>query len=165
MTASVRRFEAAEWALYRDLRRSALRDSPDAFASTYEASLQIPDVEWQRRLEQVHEDESLPLLALHAGRPVGLAWGAIDQDDAARVHLYQMWVDPRARGLGIGRLLLESFIDWAERRFSVAVLGVTCGNEAACRLYESAGFVPFGDPEPLRVGSDLNTQNMELRFR
>lgn len=34
----------------------------------------------------------------------------------------------------------------------------------ARRLYEAAGFVPFGPTEPLREGSDLEVQNMVCRL-
>jgi ribosomal protein S18 acetylase RimI-like enzyme len=99
-------------------------------------------------------------------QPVGLAWSRIDDLDPYRVHLYQMWVDPDFRGLGAGRELLGAAIRWAVSVHArVIVLSVTRGNSAAMHLYKSAGFETIGDPEPLRPGSNLLVQPMQLDLR
>jgi ribosomal protein S18 acetylase RimI-like enzyme len=77
-----------------------------------------------------------------------------------------MWVDPNFRGLGAGRELLSTAIRWAIGVHArVMVLSVTCGGSAAMHLYKSAGFEPIGDPEPLRSGSSLLVQPMQLDLR
>ena len=49
-----------------------------------------------------------------------------------------MWVDPTARGLGLGPLLVEAVADWArERGVTQRKASVTKGNAAAA-LYASA---------------------------
>lgn len=165
MNVQVRRFRESEWQAYKSLRLASLEESPDAFGSTLSHAVAIPDLEWQKRLQDIDEGKDLPLVALVDDAPVGLAWGRVDDSDPRRVHLYQMWVDPEVRYLGVGRQLLDEFISWAKPRYDRAVLGVTCGNAAAERLYRSAGFVPIGDTEPLREGSRLRTQTMERELR
>ncbi|WP_256609311.1 GNAT family N-acetyltransferase [Pseudomonas putida] len=41
-------------------------------------------------------------------------------------------------------------------------LGVTLADSPAMRLYKASGFHPVGIPEPLREGSALMSQSMEL---
>ena len=163
---SVRRFEAVEWRAYRDLRLRALTESPDAFGSKLEYEQGRTDAEWADRLARsADSEESLALLAASDGRPVGLAWGRRSADSVTTVHVYQMWVDPAARGSGAGRMLLDAIVDWARGAGADRVaLDVTRGNDAAERLYARAGFTPTGDPQPLRPGSDLRSQRMELRL-
>ena len=54
-------------------------------------------------------------------------------------------VDPRARGRGLGRVLLDQAIDRA-REFNLAgcKLDVRMSNERAQRLYDRIGFEPHG---------------------
>jgi ribosomal protein S18 acetylase RimI-like enzyme len=76
-----------------------------------------------------------------------------------------MWIHPSFRRMGLGRQLLDAAIDWARAQKADYVdLGVTCGDSAARRLYERAGFVPIGAPEPLRPGSQTMAQPMRLRL-
>ena len=78
-------------------------------------------------------------------------------------HIYSVWVAPEHRGLGIARLLMEEVIAWA-RAFGARVvrLDVTVGNAAAVQLYRGLGFVEVGDTQPMREGSALRSQVMEL---
>ncbi|MNJ78270.1 Mycothiol acetyltransferase [compost metagenome] len=76
-----------------------------------------------------------------------------------------MWVAPEARGLGAGRALLQSALDWARRAGMRHVrLGVTAADSPAMRLYRAQGFLPAGPLEPLREGSPLMAQAMALEL-
>jgi ribosomal protein S18 acetylase RimI-like enzyme len=122
------------------------------------------DAEWARRLSQ--DDDSgmnLPLVAEVAGEPMGLAWGRIERRVPNVVNIYQMWVHPAHRQRGAGRMLLEAVIAWARAHGAEYLdLGVTCGDSAARRLYERAGFKALGMPEALRPESPLMAQPMRL---
>jgi ribosomal protein S18 acetylase RimI-like enzyme len=160
----VRRFAPDEWRMYRDLRLSALRDSPDAFGSTLAREAERSDDEWSSRLARgaasVHE---LPLVAERDGEPAGLAWMRIEELEPDVAHLYQMWVAPTHRRFGVGKMLIEAAIQWARAAHAQQVaLDVTCENASAVRLYSRAGFAPVGDPKPLRAGSALRSQSMRL---
>jgi len=164
MEPTVRTFQPHEWRAYRDLRLRALGDSPDAFGSTLAAEGAFPDEKWSARLAGgATSNLDIPLVAEVDGRMIGLAWGKIEPPDQTLAHLYQMWVDPEFRGLGAGRMLLRAAIDWAQRSNAQAlVLGVTCGDTAAGRLYSREGFKPDGPPQPLRPGSPVMAQPMRL---
>lgn len=97
------------------------------------------------------------------GRLCGLVWCKLSASEPVLADIYQMWVAPSARGLRAGFALLDTAVQWAKSRQAACVrLGVTLTNEAAVRLYESYGFVPSGEPEPLREGSSLMSQTLVL---
>ena len=163
----IRSFAAHEWGIYKDLRLRALADSPDAFGRSLDEEKDCPDSEWSNRLASgVASRLDLPLVAEVGREPIGLAWGRIESSGLDVAHLYQMWVAPSYRRLGVGRMLLEAVIAWAKAANACYLaLGVTCGDSPAMRLYLRAGFQPLGGPEPLRPGSELLAQPMRLTLR
>ena len=153
----IRSFVSAEWQTYKELRFRALADSPDAFSRTLAEEQTRSNEEWAKRLGKgATSSWDLPLLAEVNGEPVGLAWGYIEATSPEVVHLYQVWVAPTYRGLGVGKMLLDAVISWAkEKQADYLELGVTQADSPAVHLYESAGFKPTGKVEPLRPGSEL----------
>ena len=94
-----------------------------------------------------------------------MAWAKVDTSDPLRVNLFQVWVAPECRGHGAAAALLDAAMGWARARGAHAIeLGVVCGNEAARRLYERAGFRAVGEPEPQRPGSSRMEQAMRLHL-
>jgi GNAT superfamily N-acetyltransferase len=166
MTFTIRPFAAHEWAAYKDLRLRALADAPDAFGSTLAREQALSDEEWANRLPSGSGmDWSLPLVAEIDGKPVGLAWVRIEPSTSDVANLYQMWVSPDYRGLGLGRMLLEAAITWATEKGAHSLeLGVTLRDSPAMRLYTRVGFEPIGEPQPLRPGSELLAVPMRLRL-
>jgi GNAT superfamily N-acetyltransferase len=161
---SVRPFREQEWRTYRDLRLRALADSPDAYGGTLAGEAIRADAAWADRLVLGADRRwDLPLLAESGAEPIGLAWGKIDKSGPALANVYQMWVAPTHRGLGAGRLLLDTIIAWATAaNVRCLALGVTCGDTSATRLYARAGFSPVGEAEPLRQGATLLAQPMQM---
>jgi ribosomal protein S18 acetylase RimI-like enzyme len=147
------------------LRLAALEESPDAFGSTFAHERLLADDDWATRLSRgVSSGHELPLVAEFDNEPSGLAWVWLEDNGAASAaHLYQMWVAPAKRRLGIGRALLDAAIAWARTVGAPAlVLDVTTGNTAALELYEGARFVATGSVKPLRPGSELRSRSMRL---
>ena len=160
----VRMLAAHEWPLYRDLRLRALGDAPDAFGMTLaEAELRTDnDWAWVLNLGST-SGRDLPLVAELAGNAAGMAWAKVDANEPSRVNLFQVWVAPESRGHGVAAVLLDATLAWARGRGARALqLGVVCGNDAARRLYERAGFRAIGEPEPQRPGSSRVEQMMRL---
>lgn len=162
----IRTLSLGDWRLYRAVRLSSLKDSPDSFGSTYERETEFSDSEWQSRLEPSSRAKSaLPLVAETDGTVVGLAWGLIQEPDIKVAHIYQMWVAPSQRGKGIGKALLNEIEAWARGRgCDLLALDVTTTNEAAVGLYLSSGFVPVGQQGELRAGSTLKVQPMIMEL-
>jgi ribosomal protein S18 acetylase RimI-like enzyme len=162
----VRQFESSEWPTYRDLRLRALADSPDAFGSTFAIEQARSANEWAQRLSAgVSSAEDLPLIAEANHTSAGLAWAKADALPTRTVFIYQMWVATEFRGRGLGRLLLRTAVAWARSQGAHSVrLGVTCGETPAVGLYMAEGFMPVGGPEPLRSGSQVLAQPMQLHI-
>ncbi|WEK33060.1 MAG: GNAT family N-acetyltransferase [Candidatus Pseudomonas phytovorans] len=160
----VRPVTASDWQTYRDLRLRALHESPDAFGSTYEHESARADNEWQTRISAVASSSSAEaFFAIRGNEVCGLVWCKASGVEAAVVEIFQMWVAPNARGFGVGRALLERATNWASSHGAQCVrLGVTIADSPAMRLYTAGGLHPVGVPEPLREGSALMSQSMEL---
>jgi ribosomal protein S18 acetylase RimI-like enzyme len=164
---NIRVFKADEWSVYKNLRLSALTDSPDAFGSTLANETIRSDDEWSRRLTTgVNSSKDLPILAEIDNQPIGLAWVRIDDSDLNVANLYQVWVAPGYRFLGTGKMLLDAVISWASAKQACYLdLGVTCGGTPAMRLYTRAGFEPVGQPQPIRPGAEVLSQHMRLKLK
>jgi GNAT superfamily N-acetyltransferase len=163
----IRTFAENEWAIYKDLRLTALTESPDAFGSTLAREVQRSDADWASRLASgVNSSWDFPVMAEIDSQPIGLAWGRIEQSNPAVADLYQVWVRPNYRCLGAGQMLLEAVKAWAvDKQVDFLELGLTCGDSPAMRLYLRAGFEPVGQPEPIRPGAELLGQHMRLKLR
>lgn len=158
----IHRIRGDEWRRFRDLRLRALRDSPDAFASTYEEEVDGDASAWRAWITGwPGVAEQIALAVVEGHRWVGIAVGSRGAEEADRAHLFAMWVEPGWRGHGYGRALVEEVAGWASsvgrRRLE---LRVTESNDAAVALYRRCGFREIGTREPLREGTDLWTIGM-----
>jgi GNAT superfamily N-acetyltransferase len=140
----VRDTVTADWQALRDIRLQALRDAPDAFASTYAREAAFGEAEWRQRAAR---DGSFIAFLPEAG-PAGLAGGY--QAVPGTIELVAMFVRPQARGRGVGEALIDAVIGWARGRDAAAVhLWVTETNSNARRLYECCGFTANAERQPL----------------
>lgn len=90
------------------------------------------------------------LVAVDEGRVVGWAAASrISARDAYRgVIEHSVYIDPAWQGRGVGRVLLEAFVDAAERAgFWTIQSSVFPENTASLRLHELAGFRVVGTRE------------------
>lgn len=93
----------------------------------------------------------------------GMIWCKLSMAQPFIANLYQMWVDPEARGYGIGRALLNEATAWARNKDATHIrLTVTVAQSPAMQLYRSHGFYPVGEATPMRDGSELMAQAMEV---
>ncbi len=161
----IHQFTESDWATYKSIRLASLNDSPESFGSTYEREAAFSIDEWKSRINPGNGiAHVLPLVAKIEQASVGLASGVVHEPDC--VHVYQMWVSPEYRGRGVGQALLNQIRSWAqELQLSSLFLAVTTTNIAAINMYTSFGFVPYGELEPLRKGSQLTVQSMVLKLK
>ncbi len=137
----IRRLGADDAEVFRDVRLEALARNPEAFASTFEAEKIRPLSWFSERLGTSHVHG-----AFHDATLIGIAVLVIQQS-AKMAHkgaLVSLYVRPQARGIGVGRRLVEAVIDTARRHVELVQLTVVTGNEAALRLYSGLGFVQYG---------------------
>lgn len=154
----IRALREDEWPLLRELRLRALRDSPDAFSPLAEDVAREADDYWQRGARAFASGAASLLVAERDGHAVGLVSATAVGDTG---YIGAMWLEPAARGAGLGRELLDSACAALRARGCVRLaLSVTESNTAAIALYESAGFARTGESKPLRPGSPL--RNLEM---
>lgn len=137
----IERLHASGWERLKRIRLQALRDSPDAFGSTYQDAQQIAEEGWKRQL-----DELPTFLAVRQGADIGMARGASEAGNGHTALLISMWVAPQARGSGAGERLIAAVAHWARGcGFARLVLDVADRNAPAIALYERCGFRPTGE--------------------
>ncbi|WP_141734822.1 GNAT family N-acetyltransferase [Oligoflexus tunisiensis] len=103
-------------------------------------------------LEALHENYQPPRAAYHvaevAGRIVGGAgFGPLLGGDDATAELKKMYLLPEARGLGLGRALMEELLPLvAAAGYTRLYLETMPSMRDAIRLYERYGFKPLDRP-------------------
>jgi ribosomal protein S18 acetylase RimI-like enzyme len=152
-------FVEDDWAAFREIRLRSLLDSPDAFGSTYGEESSHAEPAWRDWVGGRWRGGTAVAFAVRdqMGAVVGTATGAEFEAEPGVGHLYAMWVAPDARGVGVGRTLVDAVVAWARARgCSSLVLSVTETNEGARRFYEACGFADTGERQPLREGCALD---------
>jgi ribosomal protein S18 acetylase RimI-like enzyme len=160
---SVCRVAPDDWLGYREIRLAALADSPEAFSSTLEREAQFSERTWRQRL-----GGSSSFLAWHGGAAAGTVTALPGEvaglpDFPGAWHLVALWVRPAARGLGIGRLLVQTVIDQAAAAGAPSVLlWVFDSNGRAKALYERMGFRATGRTDN-RPGHPQDVEHLMIR--
>jgi RimJ/RimL family protein N-acetyltransferase len=133
---------------YRALRLRGLAEHPDAFTSSADEEAAKPAAAMAQRLAPSPSGSRVSVFgAFEDDVLVGLVGLEIDPRVKVRHrgHVFGMYVPAEKSGRGIGRALLDAmFAHAADERLAQLVLTVTATNERARRLYERAGFGPFG---------------------
>lgn len=133
-----------EWERWRALRLRALRDTPLAYLETLDEAEARHDEFWQARVapSAVHH----PVVAVaDDGEWVGQMVVLLERDPPTLVGVF---VDPRHRGDGTARLLLDAIVARV-RDAGASRLRLQVGehNDRARAFYERMGFVVTGDVE------------------
>ncbi|QIK79360.1 GNAT family N-acetyltransferase [Sphingomonas piscis] len=109
---------------------------------------QTPDVDLAREFlrQRLSREQSVIFLAASAGKSVGFAqlYPSFSSGSAARIYiLNDLYVQPKARGRGIGRALLAASVEYGRAAGAVSLtLSTANDNALAQALYESAGWQP-----------------------
>ena len=145
-----------EWHLHRDVRLQALLDSPHAFGSSYEMEAKRSNSEWRQMIETaLASGKNHVFLAESDGMVCGLVWCKLSVIDTGLAEIFQMWVNPKHRGMRVGEKLLQAAIDCARSyRVDRISLEVTVANYAAAEFYQSQGFQRVGEVGFTNVSSD-----------
>jgi ribosomal protein S18 acetylase RimI-like enzyme len=141
----LRRLGADEVEPLRELRLRALREDPGAFAETYEEARARPLEDWA---SWAADESRVIVVAIDGERWVGMVACRLLEGHSS--WLTALWVEPAARGAGLGSRLIEAAADWAREQGAAAVeLSVTTNNDTAATLYARAGFAETGRRRPL----------------
>jgi GNAT superfamily N-acetyltransferase len=157
---AVRRLQPGDWQVLRDIRLTALADSPSAFASSLAREQAFAEPDWTRRITS-----GCSVVATNRadGAPVGLAGGYLHDGVP---ELIAMWVRPDRRGTGAADALVDAVADWAREQGSDRlVLWVVVGNERAEGVYRRLGFAHTGAAQPVPGNPSLTEVQMERLLR
>jgi DNA-binding MarR family transcriptional regulator/GNAT superfamily N-acetyltransferase len=103
-------------------------------------------------------------IAEQGGQPVGSVFLMADSKHVARLRM--LFVDPSARGLGIGKRLVEESVQFAERAgYGRIVLWTQRNLSTARHLYARAGFAVVSSKQHDSWGPKLIGENWELKLR
>jgi ribosomal protein S18 acetylase RimI-like enzyme len=115
-------------------------EAPYAFSARYEDEKERTEADWRAKVA----GWTRFVLELE-GRAVGMVSGGPSNYAGAAV-LTSLWVDPTARGRGMGDRLVQAVVDWSKGMgFGQLLLLVAEGNAPAERLYERNGFTRTGE--------------------
>ncbi|MGC4013531.1 MAG: GNAT family N-acetyltransferase [Luteolibacter sp.] len=128
--------------MYRKVRLEALRESPEAFATTYESALGRTPESWAAQADgSASGPDRATFIVLEGEAVAGLAALYRDEKIAEEGELIQVWVAPGLRGHGTAEKLMDGVLEWAgENGFARVKAEVTGANGRALRFYERYGF-------------------------
>jgi GNAT superfamily N-acetyltransferase len=160
-TVQIRPLLPAEWAEVREVRLSALAESPGAFFATLEQEQAYDEQRWRQRLTETAyfgaweagpQPRLIGLVATFPEAPGGAGAATTGAaGPAACWHLVAMWVSPDRRGRGIADRLVGAVCDLAQTRGAARVaLWVADANPRAQALYRRLGFALSGERALLR---------------
>ncbi|MDX3225934.1 GNAT family N-acetyltransferase [Streptomyces sp. ME19-01-6] len=132
-----------DWAVWRELRLTALAEAPDAFGSRL-ADWQGDGDREERWRARLGIPGSYNVVAVVDGKGAGMAGGVRGPCDCV-VELISMWVSAAARGRGVADRLVLAVEEWGLRAGAgVLRLDVVPGNARAIAFYRRRGFVEVG---------------------
>src|ERR1700736_4378558 len=144
--SAVRVLHEREWAWLRDIRLTALKDSPEAFLSNYELDLAYSESDWRTKFSRGEWT-----IELRQGEAIGLI-GATRESGTPQNECYleYMWVSPLCRRRGVATNLIENALRrLAASRIDTVFLWTLDGNEPARRFYEKYGFASTQIRQPI----------------
>lgn len=160
---ATKRITAEDAFVFKDVRLRALQESPTAFSSTYAKEAPYPDEEWRRRAARCDGDGRIGFLAYDDDRACGMVFCFQEEPDETEGTIVSMWVDPGFRRAGVGRLLIDSVVDWARGRGMRGLkLMVTSVNHGAIAFYERNGFRMSGKTGPYPNDPAITEYEMTL---
>ena len=150
---NMRRLEAHDAAVYRDLRLEGLKSHPEAFGSSWEDESGKPADWWAERLQAntifggwIDHSPLLGVAGFHRH---------VATKHRHKAVLWGMYVRPAARGTGLAAALVQRVIEHARPLIEDISLTVVASNTAAHRLYSAAGFEPYGiERRALKIGDE-----------
>lgn len=140
--------------LFKRLRLDALRDSPDAFGTTYEAAVLRSAESWSEQSDRSAEgNDRATFILLDDAEPIGM--GAVYRKEAEENtgELLQVWIAPGYRGTKAAEILLEGLLGWTEEsQISILEAKVIRGNDRALKFYLRQGFeITENHPESAEI--------------
>jgi RimJ/RimL family protein N-acetyltransferase len=167
MPITIRKLTPDDTAIYRECRLDALRDTPTAFASSYEEEAMRPLEAFRDRLSGM---SSATFGAFDGKRLIGLTGIFRERREKLRHKMFivSVFVRPEYRGKKVGAALIEAAISYARNTDGVesVQLSVESSNTAAKALYASFGFQTWGTEPDFSIvnGKRYDEDYMSLKL-
>jgi len=151
---------------YMDLRLEGLKNTPEAFGSSYEEEIMYSKQNMLKRLEQ----ENVTVFgAYEEGRLLGVVSLLFENHSKMkhRARIFGFYVDDRFRNSGIGRALVKRAIDESRKAGFIEqiYLSVVTTHFIAKRLYKSLGFHPYAvEKRALKVDKKYFDEELMVLF-
>jgi ribosomal protein S18 acetylase RimI-like enzyme len=153
---------------YWELRLEALKENPEAFASSYQEAVKRENPV-DRVARNLSNEGNFTFGAFHNEQLVGVV--TLLQETLMklrhRANLVAMYVSPNMRGLGIGEHLLSVAINQAKSIEGIGKLNLTvvATNENAKTLYTKLGFKVFGvEEQALKIDDNYYDEEHMVLF-
>jgi ribosomal protein S18 acetylase RimI-like enzyme len=147
---NIKRLHASDAEQYWNLRLEALKQNPEAFATSYEEAIQRKNP-IERVAGNLEQEENYTFGAFDQEELVGMVTVLQEQNEKMqhRANIFAMYVTPKMRGEGVGKALLNEVVNQARTIEGIEKLNlsVVASNEKAKRLYSGMGFKVFGFEE------------------
>jgi ribosomal protein S18 acetylase RimI-like enzyme len=158
----IRRLTALDVEHYRSIRLAALKDAPQSFGSIFEVEAARPPEFFADRLA------SSVVLGAYAGSAI-VGMVGFKQEAWLKVRhkgfVWGMYVQPEARGNGVGAALIEALFMSARDVVEQLTLSVVEGNDSAIGLYRKFGFEVYGlEPRALKTCAGYANELLMVRF-
>jgi ribosomal protein S18 acetylase RimI-like enzyme len=167
--AQIRLLTPADAAAYWHIRQQALEFEPDAFSSSAEDHRATTVEETAARIGSDPANNFI-VGAFLDSELVGTAglYRESGLKTSHKAHVWGVYVTVRARGAGVGRLLMNALLERATSIGGIEqiALSVTTTKVAALKLYQSLGFESFGcERNALKIGDRYyDTEHMVLHL-
>ena len=130
----IRRSSESDYIALREIRLEALKDSPDAFGSTFEECEKWRPERWKEMAS------GNCYLAEIDGEVVGMSTGGLNTQFPGTFWLFGMFVSPKARGTGVASELVSIVESWAREHGGTELyLHVTESMVRARAFYKKIG--------------------------
>jgi len=154
---TIRRINAGEGLLYKELRLESLKESLDAFLSKYEDALERSDDSWHTQSDSSSSGSTRATFIVEDAKPLGL--GAIyrNSESSNEGELLQMWISPNLRGSRVATDLINTLLGWASDSGILVVRAKVCRrNHQALAFYKKIGFA---------LSEDIDSKNATLLLK
>src|SRR5690348_6353805 len=110
----IRRIRLGEGNLFRSVRLTALKESPEAFGTTLESALERSEESWKEQADSTAEgSDRATFLLFERGTPAGIVALYRDVERTSQGEIIQLWVAPHLRGRGAAIELTRAVLEWA----------------------------------------------------
>jgi ribosomal protein S18 acetylase RimI-like enzyme len=152
----IRRTNATDGALLRDLRIAALTEAPYAFGAKLSDVMAEPLDAFQTTASRhASSDISTSFIAFAGDIAIGTVGAFVEQQAPYRAFICALWLHPEKRGSSIASELVGTACSWLRQRSGPEVFAwIADANARTLTFYRRLGFSATSDRQPLPSNPD-----------